>query len=178
MEFIPHFLTPFAIEQVSVMLSTESTAEALRDATIRFSDAIFDYVSDCHPYSPADAHVRQLQRWDVQSTWLGYGVHQSTTHRYNVARRENDTGPLFALGKKGFPVLIVHGTRDAIVDSVKGIEEGKKHFTNLTVAMIEDGGHHAPFHDNPSLVMEHIGSFVKKVSTVGSVVYKCNMNIP
>lgn len=170
MQFIPVFLLPFAVQQVSVMISAEASTEAQRDAILRFSDAIFDTYSDCNPYSPADAHVRQLRRWEVQSKWLGYGVHQSTADRNNVAMRQNDTGPLFALGKKGFPVLIVHGTGDAIVDPVKEVEEGKKYFTNLTVALIEpeDGGNHAPFHENPNLVMEHIGSFVKKVITVSS----------
>lgn len=82
-----------------------------------------------------------------------------------VATRKQDTQPLFDLGKKGFPVLIVHGTQDAIVLGDKFVGEGKKRFTNLTVAWIEEGGSHAPFYENPNLVMKHIGSFVKEVQT-------------
>ena len=144
------------------MTSSDSAPEDMREALLRFSDGVFDWESDCNPYIPSEARSRQLRRWDIQSTWLGYGSHQNVNHRSFVITREQDSKPLFALGENGFPVLVLHGTRDALVSADKVIEGAKSRFTNLTIALIEEGGSHAVFHDNPIEIMKHIGSFAKR----------------
>ena len=47
-------------------------------------------------------------------------------------------------------------------DSRPRARQSKSRFTNLTIALIEEGGSHAVFHDNPIETMKHIGSFAKR----------------
>ena len=162
---IPLYATSFASEQVVVMTSPDSTQQALKAAVITFSDGIFDPYSDCDPYSPEDARVRRMHRWDVQSTWLGYGVHQTSLDRAFVIARSQDTTRLFEMGKEGFPILILHGTQDALIRPEKLVEDAKEHFTNVKIALVENGTH-AVFHENSSETMEHIGAFVEEVQKV------------
>lgn len=159
---IPPYCTSFAKEQVAVMASPEATQEALRTAIVQFSDGIFDLYPDCVPYSPVDARARQLKRWDTQSAWLGYGVHQSTLDRGCVVGRSQDSTRLFELGKEGFPILILHGTQDALVRPEPIVKDAKEHFKNAKIALIE-GGTHAVFDDSPTEVMKHIGAFAEEV---------------
>ena len=153
--------TPFCLEKVTTLITSESKPEDIQHAMVTLYDAFFDTTSD--DPSPAASQTRRMDRWDTQSSWLGYSWHQTTEIRNHVVSREQDSTPLFALGKEGFPVLVIHGKEDKLVVCEKVVEEAKKHFTNLDIAIVADGGNHAPFYENPGEVMKHIGSFVKKV---------------
>lgn len=155
--------TPLAFKYGSVLRNPEASAEAVQAATLGFSNGIFDLQSEVDAGSELDLKSRRLRRWGVQSTWLGYGVHQTANHRSLVSSRDQDISSLYALGSEGFPVLVVHGAQDALVNPRAVIEESQKHFTNLRVVLIEDGGSHAVFHENPDEVMKNIGEFANEV---------------
>ena len=158
-ENLGQYLTTLCVEKVQVLVSPESDADAIRANIVAFHDAIFDLLTDSNA-----SELRRLDRWDIQSTWLGYAWNQTTADRRYVASRKQDPEPLFALGKTGFPVLVVHGNEDMLVSCENVVKEAKKHFTNLEVhIMTGSDGNHAPFYENPGEVMVHIGSFVKKI---------------
>ena len=165
-------VTPFAQEKVTKLISSESSADDIQQTIVTLYDAIFDKISD--DPDPAASLSRRMDRWDTQSSWLGYSWHQTTENRKCVISRKQDSEPLFALGREGFPVLIVQGKDDRIVVCEKIVEEAKKHFTNLDVAIVNDGGNHAPFYGNPGEVMKHIGSFVKKVQVSSQRTHQWN----
>ena len=91
--------------------------------------------------------------------------HQSAQTRVLVLDREQDSGPLLALGKKGFPVLVLHGTQDALIDGQITISIAREIFINLRVFEIAKGGSHVVFHWNPEAVMHRIGEFAHEVYT-------------
>lgn len=155
--------TPLAFKYDTILMNPEATAEEVQVATLSFSDGIFDLQSEVDAASEVDLKTRRLRRWDVQSTWLGYGSHQTANHRHFVNFRDQDSSSLYTLGSQGFPALVVHGAQDALVNPRAMVEESRSCFTNLKVALIEDGGSHAVFYENPDEVMKHIGEFANEV---------------
>ena len=169
-QYIGQCVTPLGLEKVKALISPESDAGVVRWNMVTFYDAFFDMLSDDDSDLNA-SQTRRLNRWDIQSSWLGYAWNQTTANRNCVIQRKQDPGPLLALGKDGFPVLVVHGKEDKLVFCEKVVEEAKKIFTNLDVAVITDGGNHAPFYENPGEVMKDIGLFVKKIQ-VSNMIFR------
>ena len=148
---------------VQILQNTTALPEDVRLATLNLTDDVFEKLKILETASNETLNARRLRRWEVQNTWIGYVEHQSAQTRVLVLEREQDSGPLLALGKEGFPVLVLHGTQDALIDGQIAISVARGVFNNLRVFEIAKGGSHVIFHWNPEAVMHHIGAFAHEV---------------
>ncbi|KAJ7125354.1 alpha/beta-hydrolase [Mycena epipterygia] len=105
--------------------------------------------------------------FSVKAAWMGSTVLQSpevttailTGHQSNQAK-------LVELGAQGFPVMVLYGTEDKVVDGSIVAAEARSHFTNFEVAAVE-GGSHSIFYDSVDETVGHILRFCLRVSGQG-----------
>ena len=158
-------LTERSVAPVLALQNTTALPEDARLATLNFTDDVFEQLEILETASNETLNARRLRRWEVQNAWIGYVEHQSAQTRVLVLDRQQDSGPLLALGKEGFPVLVLHGTQDALIDGQITTSIAREIFNNLRVFEIAKGGSHVVFHWNPEAVMHRIGEFAHEVYT-------------
>ena len=101
--------------------------------------------------------------WELKCFWIGMLASQRPTHRKLALNRPQDPTPLFELAAKGLPLLILGGKYDRQVNHNKLVEEMRPHFKDMEVCLIEKGGSHAVFYENPDEIMERIMTFTRRV---------------
>ena len=97
--------------------------------------------------------------WETRCMLLGMSVLMSQNTRLLAASHEQDPTKLFELGKQGFPLLLVHGAHDGYMSGKKVFEELQPIFTNIKLKMIEKGGSHIVFLENPEEIMDSVLQF-------------------
>lgn len=150
---------PAALALVPGLISEESAAVVALQGPLGFTECCFQRRSD----APSAPGVLPTD-WQTFCAWLGSAAQTFPNHRRWTVMRPQDPAKLFELTKAGtLPALFVHGTEDAVIIGEPMIEEMRPYFKRMEVKMIEKGGNHAVFHENPEEVMESIMSFVKSV---------------
>lgn len=152
--------TPLADRHVESLIAPGAATEAVYESLLGFSDGMFELRSEYESASKADLLSRKKERWNVQSAWLGYAVHQTSAHRLFSSTRDQNTDPLLALGANGLPVLIMHGADDVLMDAKMATEGLKNNFKNSQVVLFK-GASHALHLDDKEKVMDNISEFVK-----------------
>ncbi|OCB89738.1 alpha/beta-hydrolase [Sanghuangporus baumii] len=101
--------------------------------------------------------------WDLKCFWIGMAASQRPTHRKLSLSRSQDPTRLFELAAQGLPLLILGGKYDRQVNQENLIEELRPRFKDMEMCIIEKGGSHAVFYENPGEVMERIIVFARRV---------------
>ena len=79
-----------------------------------------------------------------------------------VAGRVQDATALKTVGATGLPALVIHGTRDKLVNNAAVAEVVRENFKNTEVWNIE-GGSHTVFWEHESQFVDALSRFAKKV---------------
>ena len=100
--------------------------------------------------------------WSLRVRMLGAALLSSNVHANLLATRVQDFSKVAERGAQGFPVQLILGSDDALVDERKMSEALMPVFKNLRIKVVE-GGSHAPFVDSPGEVLGTISEFVKSL---------------
>jgi len=107
----------------------------------------------------------QTLPFETKCQWLGAMCVQPPVVTSLVLTRSSkpqDPGPLYAMGGKGLPLLIVNGTEDAIIWGNLVEEEMKPHFTDMECQYVSKAGH-AVCWEQPDKVADLLLDFVARV---------------
>lgn len=102
--------------------------------------------------------------FNMKSAWIGMTVLQTPDISALVISRQQDATKLFELGAQGFPLQILHGKADKLVDGEAVVKELKPHFKDLEISLIE--GSHTIFHDQQEEMLDKLIGFVDRVNAV------------
>lgn len=159
------------IPDALVLLADDADPVALLKAHINFTELCFaklpkdsaiedDGADEPLTLGPTSPH------WAAFCTWIGTALNPPVTgaQRRWAVTNPQDSAPLLALGASGqLPLLVLHGARDAIIFANPVVEELRPHFKSMDVRMVEEGGSHAFFHENPEETMAYLLEFAEKV---------------
>ncbi|KAH8114077.1 alpha/beta-hydrolase [Phellopilus nigrolimitatus] len=120
------------------------------------------YVKTAHAFADSLFLKPSAVPWETRCLWLGMTACQLPTHRSFALSRPQDPTKLHELGRNGFPLLVLNGTKDSQVDGDAVVEEMKPYFKEMEVYVVEDGSH-ASFYESEQEVMGKIMEFVRKV---------------
>lgn len=151
-----------ADRHVEALIAPGATTQAVYESLLGFSDGMFELRSEYESASEAELLLKKMERWNAQSAWLGYAVHQTSAHRLLSCTRDQNTDSLLALGANGLPVLIMHGADDVLMDAKMATEGLKMNFKNSQVVILT-GASHALHLDDKGKVMESIAEFVRYI---------------
>jgi len=121
------------------------TAAKYEDALTRFMGMMFSSASD------VSTETKVLWRGMMSSA-------PPVSYRF-LLTRDVDTAPLYALGKKGYPLHYIIGAEEQTFNGPRLVAEVEPNFTNFSVLYIEKGGH-SEFYQNTQVVIDSITEFV------------------
>ncbi|KAH8110104.1 Alpha/Beta hydrolase protein, partial [Phellopilus nigrolimitatus] len=130
-------------------LSREESVSSFVEANLEIIDALF--------IDPA-----QIE-WETKYQWLGMIASQKPKYREFAVSRTQDPAGLFKLAEQGLPLLVLGGAHDKQVRSENVAQQMKPHFKNMELYLIEKGGSHAIFYENPEEIMAKIMEFTDGV---------------
>lgn len=144
-EDLAKIVTTECLAVLPLLMSTTCTSAEYEDALTRFSEGLYS--------TPKDV--------PIETKWLWRGMMSSAPPAsYGYAlQRKVDPSALFAIGKKGYPLHVIAGADEALLDGVKLVALLKPEFTKLTWHYVEKGGH-SVFHQNVQETIESITKFV------------------
>lgn len=133
------------LEIIPEITSTNETSTIWEAAHVNFTNTLYS--------SPEDV--------PVETKWLWRGMMSSAPPiSYALAiGRTVDANASFALGAKGYPLQVIVGTEDQLVDGSKLVDVLQPHFTKLSVHYVQGGGH-STFYQNAQEVVDVITKFV------------------
>ncbi|KLO05438.1 alpha/beta-hydrolase [Schizopora paradoxa] len=104
----------------------------------------------------------------IETKWLWRGMQSSAPPiSYELAiSRTVDANASFALGAKGYPLQVIVGTDDLIVNGPALVDALQPHFTKLSVHYVQGGGH-STFYQNSQEVVDAITKFVTENKWTG-----------
>lgn len=143
------------MELIPLITSPNETSTVWEAAHTNFTNALF------LPTEPTAV--------PFATKWLWRGMMSAAppvSYEFAVARTVNASAS-FALGAKGFPLQVIVGTEDMIVNGPKLVNVLQSHFTNLSVHTIQGGGH-LTFFQNVNEVVDTITMFVTENKWTGS----------
>lgn len=128
--------------------------QQLDDATLSLSSRIefietLSAKTDCVPFT-------------TKSSWVGSTAYLPPAIATLVLGRTQDPTKLIEEGKIGWPLLILHGTDDLLVDGTAVISNMTPLFKNVESHLIDDVGHIVFYDDEPG-VAHHILRFINNV---------------
>ncbi len=129
------------------------TAATYEDAMTKFMGMMFSSASDV--------------ALETKLLWRGMMSSAPPVSYRFLLTREVDTAPLYALGKKGYPLHYIIGTDEQTFHGPSLVAEVEPHFTNFSVLYIEKGGH-SEFYQNSQVVIDSITEFVSNNCWEGS----------
>jgi pimeloyl-ACP methyl ester carboxylesterase len=77
--------------------------------------------------------------------WIGGACYLLPRPCQLLLGRQQDTAPLFAAGKTGLPLLILHGKEDLLISGAAVIENMAPKFTDCETVLLDCG--HMPFYE-------------------------------
>lgn len=98
----------------------------------------------------------------MKSSWLGTSVLQAPVISSLVITREQDPTQVFEAGAQGFPLMVLHGTGDRLVEAKAILEYLRPKFTNLEECLIDSS--HTPFFDNQQETVDKLMEFALRVT--------------
>lgn len=140
-------MKPTLVKLIPLFSSATDVTPALTART-EFIDALFADPS-CVPF-------------DVKSKWLGNTVVQTPDITAVLQSRRTDEARLFELGRRGLPLLVLHGKEDKLVDGDAVITLLKPSFKNMEVRLLDNSGH-AVFYDSHGDTVDILIDFVRRV---------------
>lgn len=141
------FLLPECAAVLPKLVDDKLTATEYENALLQFLNMMFSSVTE------VSTETRFLWRGMMSSA-------PPISYRY-LLMRDVDTGPLYALGEKGYPLHYIIGTDEQTFDGPKLAGEVEKHFKNFSVLYIPEGGH-SEFLQNTQIVIGSITDFVRE----------------
>ncbi|KAH8103686.1 Alpha/Beta hydrolase protein [Phellopilus nigrolimitatus] len=130
-------------------LSREESVSSFVEAGLEFIDTLF-------------INPTQIE-WETKCQWLGMVASQKPKYREFSVSRTQDPAGLFKLAEQGFPLLVLGGAHDKQVRSESVAQQMKPYFKNMELYLIEKGGSHAIFYENPEEIMAKIIEFMDRV---------------
>ncbi|GLB40605.1 putative alpha beta-hydrolase [Lyophyllum shimeji] len=101
--------------------------------------------------------------YDIKLAWVGSAVYLPPAAASLALGRSQDPSKLLAQGKAGWPLLIIHGTKDLQIDGNAVISNMAPLFKNVETHMIQGAGH-IPFFDDESSVAKYILAWTKRIA--------------
>lgn len=101
---------------------------------------------------------------EVKWAWLGATALQLPTIAQLLVARAQSAAKLYLAGSTGFPLMLLYGTADAVLQDDVITSQIAPHFINVEVYKIE-GGSHAMFYDNTTEFIRAVVGFARRIST-------------
>ncbi|KAI0350900.1 alpha/beta-hydrolase [Trametes cingulata] len=101
----------------------------------------------------------------IRAAWLGVSMSQPPDVTRAVLSRQHDASKLLEIGRQGFPLMILAGSNDALVNSTAVVAELRRHFREAEVHVVE-GGSHALFVDKKDEFVKLLLVFVGRLAVM------------
>jgi len=105
--------------------------------------------------------------FSVKVAWAGSTAYLPPLIASLVAARTQDPSRLFEEAKAGWPLLILHGTADRLINGTAVIENMKPLFKDIESHLLDAAGHIVFYDDEPG-VAGYILSFIERVLATDS----------
>ena len=102
---------------------------------------------------------------EVKWAWLGATALQLPTISQLLVARAQSAAKLYVAGSAGFPLMLLYGTADAVLQDDVIASQIAPHFIDVEMHKIE-GGSHAMFYDNTTDFIHAVVGFAKKISAM------------
>lgn len=126
--------TPLSLTYVPGMLSTDNVT-LYATSKAEFVNSLFD--------NPPNVPV------EVKWSWLGATAQQLPTIAALLVARAQNATELYLAGATGFPLMLLYGTADAVLQDEVIISQVAPHFTNVQIYTIQGGSHAVFYGPNP-----------------------------
>ncbi|KLO05439.1 alpha/beta-hydrolase [Schizopora paradoxa] len=152
---LANVVEPGALEVISLLADPTENSTVWEAAHTNFTTTLF-----LGPANGSDT--------PVETKWLWRGMMSAAPpFSYELAiSRDVNPNASFALGAEGFPLQVIVGTNDQIVNGPALVDVLQAHFTKLDVVTIQGGGH-LTFFQNVQDVIDAITQFVSENKWTG-----------